>query len=141
MKRKLSEHCSLAAKIISVSRKQGNEGELTLTPCFSFQIQYAVTGGWWLSKRVRTQSTHREANPYLTCSDTSWVVPASSSHRPRKSSPRKGFRGFFSDPNLSLLLLYCCFKVLKNHFKTNNARFAGSGSEAGATKIEGCSVQ
>lgn len=41
---------------------------------------------------------------YLTCSETSCVVPASSSHFPKNSSPRKGFRGFFSDPNLSLLL-------------------------------------
>lgn len=42
---------------------------------------------------------------------------------------------------MSLLLLYCCFKVDRNHFKTRSARLAGSCSEAGATKMEGCSVQ
>ena len=78
---------------------------------------------------------------YLTCSDTNCVVPAASSHLPRNSSPRKGFNGFFSDPNLSFLLLYDCFNVLRNHFKTSRARFAGSCSEAGATKMDGCSVQ
>lgn len=31
--------------------------------------------------------------------------------------------------------------MVRNHFSTSNARFAGSGSEAGATKMEGCSVQ
>ena len=60
---------------------------------------------------------------------------------PRYSSPKKGFKGFFSDPNLSLLLLYDDFNVVRNHFKTSKARFAGSGSEAGATNIDGCSVQ
>ena len=30
---------------------------------------------------------------------------------------------------------------MRNHFSTSNERLAGSGSEAGATKIEGCSVQ
>ena len=78
---------------------------------------------------------------YLTCSDTSCVVPEASSHFPRNSSPRNGFNGFFSDPNLSFLLLYDCFNVLRNHFNTSRARFAGSGSEAGATKMDGCSVQ
>ena len=78
---------------------------------------------------------------YLTCSDINSVVPASSSHFPRNSSPKNGFRGFFSDPNLSLLLLYDDFNVERNHFRTSKARFAGSGSEAGATNIEGCSVQ
>ena len=78
---------------------------------------------------------------YLTCSDTSCVVPAASSHFPRNSSPRNGFKGFFSEPYLSFLVLYDDFKVVKNHFRTNKARFAGSGSEAGATKMEGCSVQ
>jgi hypothetical protein len=58
-----------------------------------------------------------------------------------KSSPRNGFNGFFSLPSFSFLLLYCCFKVLKNHFNTNRALLAGSGSFAGATKIEGCSAQ
>ena len=42
--------------------------------------------------------------PYLTCSDTKCVVPASSSHRPRYSSPRNGLSGFFSVPSFSLLL-------------------------------------
>ena len=77
----------------------------------------------------------------LTCSDTRRVVPAASSHFPRNSSPKNGFNGFFSDPNLSFLLLYDCFNVLRNHFNTSRARFAGSGSEAGATKMDGCSVQ
>lgn len=78
---------------------------------------------------------------YLTCSETSFVVPASSSHLPKNSSPRKGFNGFFSEPSSSLRLLYCCFRVLRNHFSTSKARFAGSSSEAGATKIDGCSAQ
>jgi len=42
---------------------------------------------------------------------------------------------------LSLRLAYDCFKLLRNHFRTKSARFAGSGSNAGATKMEGCSVQ
>jgi hypothetical protein len=81
------------------------------------------------------------SNAYLTCSLTNCVSPESSTHFPRNSSPRNGFSGFFSLPNFSLLELYCCFKVLKNHFKTRRARLVGSGSEAGATKIAGCSVQ
>jgi hypothetical protein len=70
------------------------------------------------------------------------VVPASSSHCPINSSPRKGFSGFifFLFP-LSSLLLCCCLSVLKNHFKTNSARFSGSGSLAGAQKRVGCSAQ
>jgi hypothetical protein len=97
----------------------------TLTPCLSFHILHAVTGGWW-----------------LTCSATRFVVPASSSHFPMKSSPRKGFNGFifFLFP-LSSLLLCCCLSVLKNHFKTNRALFSGLGSLAGATKRLGCSAQ
>lgn len=78
---------------------------------------------------------------YLTCSLTSWVVPAWSSHLPKKSSPRKGLSGFFSLPSFSDRLAYCCFNVLKNHFSTSMARLAGSCSAAGATKTEGCSVQ
>ena len=91
-----------------------------------------------VSSLIRTWSTEPS---YLTCSETSSVIPEASSHLPRWSSPRKGFKGFFSDPNLSLLLLYDDFRVVRNHFKTSNARFAGSGSEAGATNIDGCSVQ
>ena len=83
----------------------------------------------------------RLGTAYLTCSDTNCVVPAASSHFPRNSSPRNGFNGFFSDPNLSFRLLYDCFSVVRNHLSTSKARFAGSGSEAGATKIDGCSVQ
>ena len=78
---------------------------------------------------------------HLTCSLTSLVSPASSCHFPRYSSPRNGLNGFFSVPYLSLRLAYCCFKVVRNHLSTSNERLAGSGSEAGATKIEGCSVQ
>ena len=77
----------------------------------------------------------------LTCSEMSSVVPASSSHLPKNSSPRNGFNGFFSLPYLSLRLAYCCFKVLRNHFSTRSARRCGSFSWAGATKIEGCSAQ
>lgn len=77
----------------------------------------------------------------LTCSDTSSVVPASSTHLPKKSSPRKGFKGFFSLPNFSLRLAYCCFSVLRNHFSTSNARLWGSSSFAGAVNIVGCSAQ
>lgn len=83
----------------------------------------------------------RPDTAYLTCSDTNCVVPAASSHFPMNSSPRNGFSGFFSDPNLSFLLLYDCFNVLRNHFNTSRARFAGSCSKAGATKMDGCSVQ
>lgn len=78
---------------------------------------------------------------YLTCSLTRLVVPASSSHLPRKSSPKKGFRGFFSLPSFSERLAYCCLSVVRNHFMTSMARLAGSCSAAGATKTEGCSVQ
>lgn len=31
--------------------------------------------------------------------------------------------------------------MLKNHFRTSNERLVGSGSEAGATNMDGCSVQ
>ena len=78
---------------------------------------------------------------HLTCSETSWVVPASSTHLPRNSSPKNGFNGFFSDPYFSFLVLYDCFRLLKNHLSTSSALLAGSGSEAGATNIDGCSVQ
>lgn len=71
----------------------------------------------------------------------SWVIPAASCQYPKNSSPRKGLSGFFSLPSLSFLLLYCCFNVLRNHFSTSKARLAGSFSEAGATKIVGCSAQ
>ncbi len=30
---------------------------------------------------------------------------------------------------------------MRNHFNTSSARFAGSCSKAGATKMDGCSVQ
>lgn len=99
---------------------------------------------WWMmaSRGISNLVQYwRLDTAYLTCSDTNCVVPAASSHFPRKSSPRNGFSGFFSDPNLSFLLLYDCFNVLRNHFKTSRARFAGSCSEAGATKMDGCSVQ
>ncbi len=68
-------------------------------------------------------------------------MPAASSHLPKNSSPKNGLSGFFSLPNFSLRLAYCCFNVLKNHFITSMHRFAGSFSAAGATKTEGCSVQ
>lgn len=83
----------------------------------------------------------RRAPLYLTCSLTSCVVPASSSHLPKNNSPKNGFRGFFSLPSFSLRLAYCCFSVLRNHVKTSAIRLAGSFSAAGATKTEGCSVQ
>jgi hypothetical protein len=57
------------------------------------------------------------------------------------SSPRKGFRGFFSLPSFSLRLQYCWWRVLRNHFKTSRARFSGSASFAGATNSPGCSAQ
>ena len=78
---------------------------------------------------------------HLTCSLISSVVPALSSHLPTKSSPRKGFRGFFSLPYCSLLLAYCCFNVVKNHFSTRSALLAASGSLAGAANTDGCSHQ
>jgi hypothetical protein len=71
----------------------------------------------------------------------SFVVPASSTHFPKYSSPKKGLRGFFSVPYSSLRLLYCCLRVLINHLSTSRARLAGSCSLAGATKMEGCSAQ
>lgn len=69
------------------------------------------------------------------------VSPVASSHLPRKSSPRKGFKGFFSLPSFSLRLLYCCLSVVMNHLRTSIERFFASGSFAGATKTEGCSDQ
>lgn len=79
--------------------------------------------------------------PHLTCSEISSVVPDSSCHFPRNNSPKKGLSGFFSFPYLSLRLAYCCFSVVRNHFKTNKARLWGSGSRAGATNVAGCSAQ
>ncbi len=78
---------------------------------------------------------------YLTCSLINSVVPASSSHLPRNSSPRNGFRGFFSLPYCSLRLAYCCLSVDRNHFSTRRARFPGSPSFAGAANSDGCSHQ
>lgn len=78
---------------------------------------------------------------HLTCSLMSSVVPASSSHLPRNSSPKKGFRGFFSFPYFSLRVAYCCLRVLRNHLSTSIARFWGSASLAGAAKMAGCSHQ
>src|SRR5436189_5604336 len=80
---------------------------------------------------------------HLTCSLISRVSPTSpsSSHFPRNNSPKNGFNGFFSVPSFSLRLQYCWWSVLRNHFRTSNARFWGSGSFAGATKIARCSAQ
>lgn len=69
------------------------------------------------------------------------VVPAASSHFPTKVSPKKGFKGFFSFPYLSLRLAYEDLRVVRNHLRTNNARFCGSFSLAGATRMSGCSAQ
>lgn len=71
----------------------------------------------------------------------SCVSPASSCQVPRKSSPRNGFRGFFSLPNFSFLDEYDCFKVERNHLSTSRERLAGSGSWVGAMNIDGCSAQ
>lgn len=60
---------------------------------------------------------------------------------PRNSSPRNGFSGFFSLPNCSLRLAYCCLSVERNHLRTRRARLAGSDSVAGAAKSGGCSHQ
>lgn len=107
-------------------------------------VRDAVGRYWWMMA-LRNISNWiqywRLDIAYLTCSDTKFVVPAASSHFPRNSSPKNGFKGFFSEPNLSLLLLYDDFNVLRNHFNTSKALFAGSCSEAGATKTDGCSVQ
>ena len=127
-------------------------------PVVAFVMLYAVAGGWWLSSfRLATCRFHRCLEPgsldekgmehsragrtHLTCSLISSVVPASSSHLPRKSSPRKGFNGFFSLPSFSLRLAYCCFNVLRNHFSTNIIRFDASFSFAGATSTRGISAQ
>ncbi len=113
----------------------------TLTPCSSFQILHAVTGGWWLSS-ISTISLALLSIAHLTCSATKFVVPDLSTHLPKNNSPRNGFSGFmrFFFP-CSSLLLCCSFSVLRNHFSTNRARFSGSGSLAGATKRLGCSAQ
>lgn len=87
------------------------------------------------------ESTRRGVDTNLTCSLMSSVVPASSSHLPRKSSPRKGLSGFFSLPYCSLRLAYCCLRVVKNHFSTRSALLEASGSLVGAAKTEGCSHQ
>lgn len=60
---------------------------------------------------------------HLTCSLTSSVSPVASFHVPRNNSPKKGFRGFFSDPSFSFLVAYCCLSVERNHFSTSMARF------------------
>ena len=78
---------------------------------------------------------------YLTCSLINSVFPASSSQCPRNSSPRNGFSGFFSLPNCSLRLAYCCLSVDKNHFRTSTARCSASFFSAGAAKSGGCSHQ
>jgi hypothetical protein len=93
------------------------------------------------SRTFRRVGSFHKRMAHLTCSLINSVVPASSSHFPRKSSPRNGFRGFFSLPYCSLRLAYCCFSVVKNHLSTRRARFAGSGSLDGATNTEGCSHQ
>lgn len=114
--------CSQCQFLLGDSRE--NEVH-TLTPCRSFQILKAVAGGWW-----------------LTCSLTNFVVPASSTHSPRKSSPRKGFSGFsFFRLPLSSLVACWCFRVLRNHWRTKSARFSEFCSFAGATKRLGCSAQ
>ena len=92
--------------------------------CFRLVMQYAVTGGWW-----------------LTCSETRVVCPNSSSQWPVNNSPRKGFSGFFSDPSFSEREQYCCFNVLSSHFITRRARLAGSCSWVGAIHNEVFSVQ
>lgn len=103
----------------------------------------------------------------LTCSEINWVsptTPLSSFQTPRNNSPKKGFKGFFSEPlylsisfvilltamkhwarasgevySFSFLELYCCFSVDRNHLSTASALFSGFSSCAGATKISGCS--
>lgn len=88
-------------------------------------------------------TVQRRVIAYLTCSLIRVVSPtsASASHFPRKSSPKKGFRGFFSEPSFSLREQYCWWRVLRNHFRTARALFSGSGSLAGATRSPGCSAQ
>jgi len=80
---------------------------------------------------------------YLTCSLTSSKEPSASSlpHFARNSSPKKGFNGFFSLPNFSFRLLYCCFNVLMNHLRTRTARFSASCSAAGAVNNAGSDTQ
>lgn len=68
-------------------------------------------------------------------------MPASSSHFPKNSSPKKGLSGFFSFPYCSLRLAYCCLRVVKNHLSTSKALLAGSSSLDGAAKTLGCSHQ
>lgn len=94
-----------------------------------------------LCNGVSGRAQRIKGRAHLTCSLTSSVVPASSSHLPRNNSPRNGFRGFFSLPYFSLRVAYCCLRVVKNHFMTSMARFCGSASFAGAAKMAGCSHQ
>lgn len=79
--------------------------------------------------------------PYLTCSEISFVLPVSSSHSAIKSSPKNALSGFLT-PLFSSPAGYCCaLSALRYHLRTSKARLSGSGSEAGATRIEGCSHQ
>ena len=81
---------------------------------------------------------------YLTCSLTNLVRPFTSpsgSKLAKNNSPRKAFKGFFTPSFSSRPAYCCCLRAARNHFNTSKARFCGSGSEAGATKIDGCSAQ
>ena len=75
------------------------------------------------------------AHTYPTCSITRSVLPFSSSQCPRKSSPRKGLKGFLP-PSLSFLPIIRG-KVLRNHWRTSKARCSGSLPRVGETKSDG----
>ena len=81
---------------------------------------------------------------YLTCSLTNLVVPFTPlppSKLARNSSPRKALRGFLTPSFSSRPAYCCCLRAARNHFNTDRARRWGSASDAGATKMAGCSAQ
>lgn len=70
-------------------------------------------------------------------------------HFPTNTSPKNGFKGFFSDPMDSLREQYCDFKVEINHLTTANIRnnsggvpsLSGSVMKEGSKNKSGCSAQ
>lgn len=129
---------------VDCRREGGFGGDMSCESDSMLVVPNITSSNWWMMAtlistlpfQLSSQTTH------LTCSATSFVVPDPSTHFPKNNSPRNGFRGFmrFFFP-FSSLLLCCSFRVLRNHFNTNSARFSGSGSLAGATNSDGCSAQ
>ena len=98
-------------------------------------------GGYEKVRSAQVQGLALTSASYLTCSLTSLVVPASSSHRARKTSPRNAFKGFLT-PSSGDRPAYCWFRSAEmNHLRTRRARSAGSSDPAGATNTDGLSAQ